>query len=304
MSTFHRIARRFSVRRLGLALGLAGVACWNLAEAAEPFPMGSGEAGAIADAVSGLPAATPSELVLPGSAAQKFGSSQSPLHAIRADEAHDAARPSGKILRYAAKLIEQYDKDRDGQLNAEEWALMRGTPRLNDLDQDGVVTERELAERIAVYSQRRAVRLMPLSRELAGIGNGAGRFAGVTTAAEPANPLVPRPEEPVVSDATTRAKKYHVRQAQLPQGLGEWFVDKDADGDGQITMTEFSARLTEVEASQFARFDLNGDGVIVPLEFLRADENERAQQAAVAAGPGTGEPMPVEPRAAPANPPQ
>jgi hypothetical protein len=255
--------------------------------------MSQGSAEAMAEAVSGLPSATPSELVLPGSAVQKFGSSQSPLHAIRADEAHDAARPSGKILRYAAKLMQQYDRDGDGQLNADEWAQMRGTPRLNDLDQDGMVSERELAERVAVYSQRRAVRLMPLSRELA--GSGAGGRTATASVPEPPNPFVPRPETPVVSDATARAKKYYVRQAQLPQGLGEWFVDKDADGDGQITMTEFSARLTEVEASQFAKLDLNGDGVIAPLEFLRANENERAQQSAVATGPA-GEPMPMNPQ--------
>jgi hypothetical protein len=53
---------------------------------------------------------------------------------------------------------------------------------------------------------------------------------------------------------------------RLPKGIPDWFVDADEDGDGQVLMAEYSDRLTESKAKEFARRDLDGDGVITPRE--------------------------------------
>ena len=57
---------------------------------------------------------------------------------------------------------------------------------------------------------------------------------------------------------------------RLPDGLPEWFARKDADGDGQVAMAEYSHVWNEETVAEFARYDLNGDGFITPAECLEA----------------------------------
>ena len=55
---------------------------------------------------------------------------------------------------------------------------------------------------------------------------------------------------------------------RLPEGLPPWWIGKDDDGDGQIMMAEFSGTWSAAKVAEFARYDLNGDGVITPKEAL------------------------------------
>jgi hypothetical protein len=60
-------------------------------------------------------------------------------------------------------------------------------------------------------------------------------------------------------------------QERLPRGLPDWFLRKDADGDGQVAMAEYaSSGWSEALAEEFTKHDLNGDGVITPEECLKA----------------------------------
>lgn len=56
----------------------------------------------------------------------------------------------------------------------------------------------------------------------------------------------------------------------LPRGLPTWFAQRDADGDGQVMMAEFAEEWDEQKAAEFAEYDLNRDGVIMPQECLDA----------------------------------
>jgi Ca2+-binding EF-hand superfamily protein len=64
--------------------------------------------------------------------------------------------------------------------------------------------------------------------------------------------------------------RFHVPAARLPSELPDWFRQRDANGDGQITFAEFAAHAAPDELDDFARYDLNGDGVITVQEYLRA----------------------------------
>jgi hypothetical protein len=55
-------------------------------------------------------------------------------------------------------------------------------------------------------------------------------------------------------------------------GLPEWFLRKDADGDGQVTMAEYAKDCTPAEAAEFDRLDLNRDGVITAAECLKGEK--------------------------------
>ena len=52
---------------------------------------------------------------------------------------------------------------------------------------------------------------------------------------------------------------------------------KDADGDGQVQMSEFATEWTDVLLDEFAQLDLNNDGIIVSEECLRAISRQNSE---------------------------
>ena len=82
---------------------------------------------------------------------------------------------------------------------------------------------------------------------------------------------------PAASSGTDSKKTAHkparfltVRE-RLPKGLPDWFEEKDANGDGQITMAEFTSHWTPEKVAEFARYDLNHDGIITAAECLKVE---------------------------------
>lgn len=219
----------------------------------------------------------------PASGEEKAGSLQSPLRAIREGLGQEVAAgtitPPPKILRYSDKLFLRYDADANHELKFEEWSLMHGTPELADSNHDGRITPAELLERIAAYGLPRAMRLKPLlpadenaSPDLVAAGDAP---AGNSTVEE--NAAAPP------TTARTPVRPFFVDPSRLPAGLNHWFVDNDADGDGQISLAEFSATLSEAEVARFRARDSDGDGLITPQEFLHGDQPTAAEKPAARA---------------------
>ncbi|MEX1042845.1 MAG: hypothetical protein WDZ51_19585 [Pirellulaceae bacterium] len=143
---------------------------------------------------------------------------------------------SDKYRSYAENLIKKYDENEDGYLDEGEWGELRvGNPADFDRNNDGKLSLDELAARLASMSQSVAG---DNSRVSVGSSRTSSRFL---TPAE-----------------------------RLPRGLPDWFKQNDADGDGQISMGEFTDSWTESKVKEFERYDLNGDGVITAQEALDA----------------------------------
>ena len=71
-----------------------------------------------------------------------------------------------KILRYAGRLLKQFDANGNGRLEPGEWQRMPGEVRQADADGDGVITLEELSAWMADYSRRHRIRLLlPLQTE-------------------------------------------------------------------------------------------------------------------------------------------
>ncbi len=59
-------------------------------------------------------------------------------------------------------------------------------------------------------------------------------------------------------------------ERDLPPELPEWFRQRDADADAQVTMAEFAQQWSEDKVTQFEKYDLNSDGIITPEECVGA----------------------------------
>ena len=177
------------------------------------------------------------------------------------------------VMRYARHLIEKYDINGDGVLQPEEWKEMRGDPAAADANGDDQIDVHELARYIADYGAVRRIRLMPSSSESldrlppllydAGVaGDAVAVDSQISSKPEdiPANTEMMRPTEPAGE------KQFTVKPSRLPPGLPPWFRKLDADGDGQITLSEFAPTASAAALREFEAYDHNRDGVITPQE--------------------------------------
>jgi hypothetical protein len=209
-------------------------------------------------------------------------------------------RPSGptataKVQRYVERVIRAYDKNGDGQLQQAEWAGMQGHPELLDTNRDGVITRDEFEAYVTSFASKRQLRVVfpevtvaeepPLlqpkssANQLPPPKPGADNPQAAPTAAAaapaPATPADPaaaasppaeaQPPKPV---ARRRDTKFFVPAGRLPGGLPAWFYAQDKDGDGQITLAEYSNEVTASSLAEFKKLDRDGDGVITTDEAL------------------------------------
>lgn len=86
------------------------------------------------------------------------------------------------------------------------------------------------------------------------------------------------------SGAAVVATKQSVAYDHLPQGVPDWFFERDKDQDGQLTMMEYANGLTwtEAVADEFAFLDKNGDGIATVAEVFvvlkQVDEEKRLKE--------------------------
>jgi Ca2+-binding EF-hand superfamily protein len=210
------------------------------------------------------------------------------------------ARPSGptataKVQRYAERVIRAYDKNGDGQLQQAEWAGMKGHPELLDTNRDGVITRDEFETYVTNFASKRQLRVVfpetaiaeeppllqpkSLANQLPPPKPGADNPQAAPpasaaapapgTSADPASAASPPAEtQPPRPVARRRDTKFFVPAGRLPAGLPAWFYAQDKDGDGQITLAEFSNEVTASSLAEFKKLDRDGDGVITTDEAL------------------------------------
>lgn len=180
--------------------------------------------------------------------------------------------------REANEMLQRFDRNRDGVLSGDEISSrFSGNPLDFDRNKDGKLTASELAVR---YARRRE------GREEARREDDRRRDR--------------QRDEPVeIPDVFNGRQSYRAMASRsLPEGLPGFFTDRDANGDGQVSMAEFASDWSDEVVKQFFASDLNRDGVITADEALRAVENPGAgmSMASVAApAPAAGTPSAAAP---------
>jgi Ca2+-binding EF-hand superfamily protein len=148
-----------------------------------------------------------------------------------------------KLQVLARSMMAQHDANKNGRLDKSEWSRLHGNPIASDRNGDGVLTTEELAEHLAGFAAREK-----------------------------------EPRTQRKSKVSSRAKKRSSRKTyrfltpheRLPKGMPDWFTEKDMNEDGQLSLHEYAATLSQTKLNEFVTFDLNNDGLIVPKEYLKA----------------------------------
>jgi hypothetical protein len=185
---------------------------------------------------------------------------------------------------YAANMLKRYDKNGNGALDRDEWNQLRGEWwKSADANNDGTITVEEIVGRLAGYRSRFRAATTTSTTSSSGTppNSTSSSYTSATTsssASSTASTTTPASTSPSASSAASPTATTVVRKPyrfltpteRLPAGLPEWFARRDANGDGQVTLAEFSSALTDEVVAEFARFDRNNDGVVTPKECLDA----------------------------------
>jgi len=186
-----------------------------------------------------------------------------------------------KVRRYAERLLRQYDRNGDGVLQPEEWSKMHGNPAAIDANRDRSITLDELTRHIMAYGEPRRINLAnpgvgwtpDASTGAAATPAGDREQDGEPPGGPPDGKRTPSAGAPVSerdSPRKPRESTFYVRPSRLPPGLPEWFIRRDVNGDGQLSLSEYAPNPTQADLEDFARYDKNGDGFITPRECLDA----------------------------------
>ena len=190
----------------------------------------------------------------PGAPGSSSSSSASSAPGRPAPASPDREAMERKVREFAEGLLKRYDANKNGKLEKEEWTQMRGDWREADRNGDSVITLDELTARMIEFGQR-------------GWGGDRGRpersAGGGSTSSSTAS-----------SGSSRKSYRFLSPLERLPKGLPDWFLRKDANEDGQITMAEYSTVWSDALAEEFGRYDLNADGVITPAECLKAQSRK------------------------------
>lgn len=154
------------------------------------------------------------------------------------------AQVDEKTRSFAQAKMKQFDKNNNNQLEKEEWSQMNDGEKY-DANKDGVVSLDEM--------------IQYLSRPL-------GSDDSVDTS-KPKSPSKP-------TSTGGRPGRFRSLAERYPD-LSAKFFQLDRDGDGQIEMWEFSTNWTEQTVREFQKYDLNGDGIITPEEWLKVEPKGR-----------------------------
>jgi Ca2+-binding EF-hand superfamily protein len=179
----------------------------------------------------------------------------------------------GQLARHEfdLSLLGKYGSDGDGELQEAGLARLRGdlwSSLAADVDSDGLLTEKELTDRVAMHGRGIKMWLMLSPEDVEAYFGPIFNPVSVPPEASGDD----RPDTPTQADRGGAAAgdprermKYFLPAARL-KGVPGWFLQRDTDGDGQVSLSEFTPKPSQAALAEFYKYDANRDGVITAKE--------------------------------------
>lgn len=247
-------------------------------------------------AVPGTPGATPTEPKEPEPLVPGFDKVEEKpaIQGFGVPDENASVKIEERDLREADDRLRRYDTNKDGVLSKEEMANSRWSddPMQYDRNRDGKLTKNELAVR---YAKRRlAEQGGQAGQPQPGTSNSdpRSRFAGTSSWGSRGGDnggswgnrggdngggwgsRDAKTEDGNSSDKKEQPASYRAGstrdKANATKGLPDWFARSDANNDGQVMMAEYSPTWNAEKVTEFAKFDLNNDGIVTSRECLNA----------------------------------
>ncbi len=191
---------------------------------------------------------------------------------------------------YAKSLVKQYDKNGNMMLEGDERKELRGRAAESDLNHDGVITIDELVMHLGApataapaTTAASGVALHDSSTDHVRSGSsGYRRHEG-----DPANSERGKAEADKAlagrvftgsaggKGATTkggdkrRSYRFTPASERPANALPSELKSRDANGDAQVSMSEYSRTWSQSTVASFRRWDLNNDGIITATEAAK-----------------------------------
>ncbi len=186
-------------------------------------------------------------------AKKSSSSSSKPKTSSSSSSTSTSTSEHAKLKKYAQSLMKQYDKNNNGIIDREEWAKMPKPERYNR-NKDHIITMDELVYGASNFAK--------------GSSSGSStrsKYGSKSSSGSPGSKL---------AYYKTRTTKDRLSKLGVPSS----FISDDANADGQLEMSEFSSTWTDAKVAEFRSWDLNGDWVITPEEWLQAEDQKRASR--------------------------
>lgn len=153
----------------------------------------------------------------------------------------------------ADDLMRRYDEDRNGVLERDEWTKISGTPANADTNRNGIITRTELINRVIVMKRLRSSSSSSRDSESRDEKSRSGSSRASASASK---------------SGDRRSYRFSTPEERIPDAARSWITSKDKNGDGQVEMHEYTSSWSDRYVSEFSRYDIDGDGVITPQEYL------------------------------------
>jgi hypothetical protein len=159
-----------------------------------------------------------------------------------------------RFRKQATDLIQLHDKNNNKFLDGEEVEKL-GMSKAADTDHDGTITHNDL---VAYYSgaAKGAAATKPATSESATVAKSASTQPAKSDQGDGKN-------DRVIVNKTRKSYRFKSTKDRIDN----WkFSSRDANGDGQVSMSEYSRSWSERTASEFLRYDKDNDGMITAAE--------------------------------------
>lgn len=183
------------------------------------------------------------------------------------DTKSDPAAELAKTKAWATSIVKDKDKDKNGWLNGDEIKELSSGAAKADTNSDGAITVDELVANATKPSSTAAAAPAAGSSGDSGHHRDGDKKPGSRVLYGSVGGPAGSTKE---GEKQRRTYRFTPAPQKLPSGLPDWFNSKDANHDGQVSMSEYGKSWTERSVADFLKFDSNNDGVITPKEATKA----------------------------------